>query len=130
MDLIFSVFDFIWGEFNAISEIPLKSYAYAPYIMHIIERVMGRIFGYDKEHHPLRIKNNLRAPVEERRAAAPHSLPPRAARGRKQQGDKPLSPIRKNFSLLFMICKSQHAADVRAQHERRERRKITKSVKK
>jgi hypothetical protein len=130
MDLIFSVFDFIWGEFNVISEIPLKSYAYAPYIMHIIERVMGRIFGYDKEHHPLQIKNNLRAPVEERRAAAPHSLPPRAARGRRQQGDKPLSPIRKNFSLLFMMCKSQHVADVRAQHESRERRKITKSVKK
>jgi hypothetical protein len=27
------------------------------------------------------------------------------------------------------MCKSQHAADVRAQHGRRERRKITKSVK-
>jgi hypothetical protein len=27
------------------------------------------------------------------------------------------------------MCKSQHAADVRTQHERRERRKITKSVK-
>jgi hypothetical protein len=27
------------------------------------------------------------------------------------------------------MCKSQHTADVRAQHERRERRKITKSVK-
>jgi hypothetical protein len=27
------------------------------------------------------------------------------------------------------MCKSHHAADVRAQHERRERRKITKSVK-
>jgi hypothetical protein len=27
------------------------------------------------------------------------------------------------------MCKSQHAADVRAQHERYERRKITKSVK-
>jgi hypothetical protein len=30
---------------------------------------------------------------------------------------------------LFRICKSQHAVDVRSQHERRERRKITKSVK-
>jgi hypothetical protein len=48
----------------------------------MIERVMGQIFGYDKEHHPLRIKNDLRAPVEERRAAAPRSSPPRAARGR------------------------------------------------
>jgi hypothetical protein len=67
--------------------------------------------------------------VEERRAAAPRSSPPRAARGRGWQGDKPPSPIRKNFSLLFGMCKSQHATDVRAQHESREREKITKSVK-
>jgi hypothetical protein len=54
---------------------------------------MGRTFGNNKEHHPLRIKNDLRAPVEERRAAAPRSSPSRAARGRGQQGDKPLSSI-------------------------------------
>jgi hypothetical protein len=46
-----------------------------------------------KVHHPLRIKNDLRAPVEESRAAAPHSSPPKAARGRGQPRDKPLSPI-------------------------------------
>jgi hypothetical protein len=80
----FSVFDFICGEMKAISESPLKSSGYAPYIMHMIERVTGQTFRYDKEHHPLRIKNNLRAPVEERRAAAPRSSPPRAARGRGQ----------------------------------------------
>jgi hypothetical protein len=97
--------------------------------MHMIERVTGRTFGYDKEHHPLRINNDLRAPVEERRAMTPRSLPPRATRGRGQQGDKPPSPIQKKFRLLFGMCKSQHATDVRAQHERRERRKITKSVK-
>jgi hypothetical protein len=97
--------------------------------MHMIERVMGRTFGYDKDHHPLWIKNDLRAPVEERRAVAPRSSPPRAARGRGKQGDKPLSPIQKIFSLLFGMCKYQHATDVRAQHERRERRKITKLVK-
>jgi hypothetical protein len=125
----FSVFDFIWGEIKTISESPLKSCGYAPYIMHMIERVTGQTFGYDKEHHPLRIKNDLRAPVEERRAAAPYSSPPRAARGRGQQGGKPPSPIQKFFSLLFRMCKSQHATDVRAQHERRERRKIIKSVK-
>jgi hypothetical protein len=68
-------------------------------------------------------------PVEERRAAAPRSSPPRAARGRGQQGDKPPSHIQKIFNLLFGMCKSQHVTDVRAQHERRERRKITKSVK-
>jgi hypothetical protein len=125
----FSMFDFIWGEIKAISESPLKSCGYAPYIMHMIERVMGRTFGYDKEHHPLRIMNDLRAPMEERRAAAPHSSPPRAARGRCQQGDKAPSPIQKIFSLLFGMCKSQHVADVRAQHDRCKRRKITKSVK-
>jgi hypothetical protein len=125
----FSVFDFIWGEIKAISESPPKSCRYTPYIMYMIERVMDQTFGYDKEYHPLWIKNNLRAPVEERRAAAPHSSPPRAARGRGQQGDKPLSPIQKIFSLLFGIFKFQHATDVRAQHERHERRKITKLVK-
>jgi hypothetical protein len=98
--------------------------------MHMIERVTGQTFGYNKEHHPLQIKNDLRAPVEERRAVTPCSPPPRAARGRGQSRDKHPSPIQKIFSLLFGMCKSQHDTDVRAQHERRERRKITKSVKK
>jgi hypothetical protein len=67
--------------------------------------------------------------MEERRAATPHSSLPRAARGRGWQGDKPLSPIRKMLNLMFGMCKSEHAADVRAQLERRQRSKITKSVK-
>ena len=125
----FSVFDFIWEEIKAISENPLKSCGYTTYHMHIIERVIARTFFYENEHHPLWIKNDLRAPVEESRPATPHSSPPRIARGRGQPRDKPPSPIWKKFSLLFGMCKSQHAADVRAQHERRERRKITKSVK-
>jgi hypothetical protein len=78
----FSVFDFMWEEIKVISESPLKSYGYAPYIMHMIERVSDRTFGCDKEHHSLRIKNDLRRPVEERRAMAPHATPPRVARGR------------------------------------------------
>jgi hypothetical protein len=126
----FSMFDFIWEEIKAISENPLKSYGYASYIMHMIERVTCRTFGYDKEHQPLRIKNDLRAPVEDRRTAAPRgSSPPRAARGRGQRGDKPPSPIRKMLGLIFGMCKSQHAADVKALHERRARKKDTKSVK-
>jgi hypothetical protein len=128
--LEFSVFDFIWEEIKAISENPLKSCDYAPYIMHMIERVTGRTFGYDKQHQPLRIKNDLRAPVEDRRTAAPRgSSPPRAIRGRGQRGDKPSSPIREMLGLIFGMCKSQHAADVKAQHERRARRKDIKSVK-
>jgi hypothetical protein len=78
----FSVFDFIWKEINAISENPLKSCGYAPYLMHMIERVTARIFFCEKSTTPLRIKNDLRAPVEDSRAVAPHSSPPRAARGR------------------------------------------------
>jgi hypothetical protein len=95
----------------------------------MIERVSSRTFRCDKEHHPLRIKIDLRAPVEKRRTAAPHASPPRAARGRGQQGDKPPSPIQKIFSLLFGMCKSQYAIVVRAQHERREKKKIIKSIK-
>jgi hypothetical protein len=122
-------FDFIWEEIKVISESPLKSCGYVPYIMHMIERVSGRTFGCNKEHHLLRIKNVLRAPVEDRRAAAPQTSPPRAARRSGQHGDKPLSPVQKNFSLLFGRCKSQRIVDVKAQQERRARRKDTKSVK-
>jgi hypothetical protein len=77
-----SVFDFIWEELKAISENPLKSYGYALYLMHMIERVTTQTFFCEKEHHLLRIKNDLRASVKDSRAATPHSSPPRAARGR------------------------------------------------
>jgi hypothetical protein len=59
----FSVFDFIWEEINAISENPLKRCGYAPYLMYMIERVTAQTFFYEKEHHPLQIKNDLRALV-------------------------------------------------------------------
>jgi hypothetical protein len=89
----FSIFDFIWKEINAISENLLKNCGYAPYLIHMIERVTAQTFFYEKEHHPSRIKNDLRASVKDSRAAAPHSSPPRAARRRGQQRDKPPSPI-------------------------------------
>jgi hypothetical protein len=97
------VFDFIWEEIKAISESPLKSCGYAPLIMHMIERVMGRTFGYDKEHHPLQIKNDLRALIEVRRATAPRGSPPRAARRSWQQGNKPPSPIQKNQLVVWDV---------------------------
>jgi hypothetical protein len=37
--------------------------------------------------------------------------------------------FKKKFSLLFGMCKSQHFIKVNAQHERRARRKYTKSIK-
>jgi AraC-like DNA-binding protein len=125
----FSIFDFIWKEIKAILKNPLKNYRYAPYLMHMIERLTARTFFCEKEHHPLWINNDLRAPMEDSRAAAPHYSTPRVARGRGQPRDKPPSPIQKKFNLLFGMCKSQHVADVKTHHERRERKKITKSMK-
>jgi hypothetical protein len=66
----FLIFDFIWKEIKVISENPLKSCGYATYLMHMIERVTARIFFYEKEHHLLWIKNDLRAPMEDSRATA------------------------------------------------------------
>jgi hypothetical protein len=40
----FFIFDFIWEEIKAISKNSLKSCRYAPYLMHMIERVTARIF--------------------------------------------------------------------------------------
>jgi ethanolamine utilization cobalamin adenosyltransferase len=40
----FSIFDFIWKEIKVISQNPLKSYGYAHYLIHMIERVTDQIF--------------------------------------------------------------------------------------
>jgi hypothetical protein len=88
----FCIFDFIWEEIKAISESPLKSGGYAPYLMHMIERMMGRTIGYDMEHHPLRIKNDLKAPVE--RVAAPRgSSPPELLEGEGSKETNPCHPL-------------------------------------
>jgi hypothetical protein len=125
----FFVFDFIWDEIKSISENPLKSCGYAPYIMHMIERVIAKTCKYEKEHQPLRIKNDLKSPVEDSGAAVASrvSPPPRATRS-GQQGEKPPSPLQKMLGLIFGMCKSQHVTDVRT-HERRARKKDTQSIK-
>jgi hypothetical protein len=124
------VLDFILEEIKAISESYLKSYGYAPYIMYMIERVTARTFGWDKEHQSLKIKNDLKALVEERRTTAQLASPPhRAARRGGQQGEKSPSPIWRMLGVLFGICKSQHAVDVRAHHERQAQKKDSKSIK-
>jgi hypothetical protein len=105
MDLIFSVIDFIWEEIKTISESSLKSYGYAPYIMHMIERVSDHTFGCDKEYHPFRIKNDSRALMEERRAVTPQVSPPRVVSGRGQQGDKSHLLFRR-FLACYLGCAS------------------------
>jgi hypothetical protein len=57
--------------------------------MHMIERMTGQTFGYDKKH----LKNDLKTPVDDRRTVAPRASPHRDTRGRGQPQDKPLSPI-------------------------------------
>ena len=53
----FSVGDIIWEEFKHISETPLKTCGYAPYIMRMILKVTMRNFGMDVKHELLRIKH-------------------------------------------------------------------------
>jgi hypothetical protein len=53
----FSVGDFIWEEIKHISETPLKTCGYAPYIMRMLLTVTRRNFGMDVKHEPLRIKH-------------------------------------------------------------------------
>jgi hypothetical protein len=101
----FSIFDFIWEEIKAISENPLKSYGYAPYLMHMIERVTARTFFCEKEHHPLRIKNDLRAPVEESRSAA-HILHILGLLEGEGSQETSLCPLFRKFSACCLGCAS------------------------
>jgi hypothetical protein len=64
--------------------------------MHMIEKVTARTFRCDKEHHLLRVKNDIRLPVEDRRVAAPRvSSPPSVARGRGSMETSPCLLFRK-----------------------------------
>jgi hypothetical protein len=53
--LPFSVSDFIWEEIKSISESPQRLCGYAPYIMHIIEKVSNRKFLKDTKHEPFKV---------------------------------------------------------------------------
>ncbi|TVU38441.1 hypothetical protein EJB05_11812, partial [Eragrostis curvula] len=76
----FSVFDFIWEEIKIIANNPLKSCGYAPYIMLMIEKVTGATFECEMKHLYLKVKVNLKMPVEDSGAAA-QSHEPSSSRG-------------------------------------------------
>ena len=57
--LPFSVFDFIWSEIRSVGERPLKGCGFAPYIMYMIEQVIGHTFEYDKIYKVLKIVVDL-----------------------------------------------------------------------
>ena len=116
----FSVFDFIWCEIQSVGERPLKGYGFSPYIMYMIEKVIGHTFKYDKIHKALKIVADLPEigipPVGLGEAAATAmadapaggvpvggaSLPPRGSHSHSSSGSgsSPL-PIYKFFSSIF-----------------------------
>ena len=132
------------GVRPGVLERPLKGCGFAPYIMHMIEQVIGHTFEYDKVHKALKIVADLpkvRVPPVGPRgaAAAPEADAPIgvAAEGRASplphapshsspHRRNPHSPIRKMFSAIFGMCK-----DIRTyqQKEREARRKDTRTLK-
>jgi hypothetical protein len=49
-----SVMDFVWEEIKGISMNPQKTCGFTPYLMFIIEDVMGRNFSKEGKHMPFR----------------------------------------------------------------------------
>jgi hypothetical protein len=134
--LPFSVSDFIWEEIKTISESPQRLCGYAPYIMHIIEKVSNRIFLKDSKHDLFKVPvpKRLRIPspgrydevMEEGEGQKQEQHQPAAATGLDQIGltglgnrpnrfgvgsssqprDKPPSPIRKLLNFFTSMWKS------------------------
>ena len=119
----FSVFDFIWSEIRSVGERPLKGCGFAPYIMHMIEQVIGHTFEYDKVHKALKIVADLPevgvpliglgggvaaleadAPIGGVAAGRASPLP-HAPSCSSPHRCSPPSPIRKMFSAIFEMCK-------------------------
>ena len=119
----FSVFDFIWCEIRSVGERPLKGYGFAPYIMHMIEQVIGHTFEYDKVHKALKIVADLPeigvppaglgaaaaapevdAPIGGAVVGGASPLPHAPSRSSSRRRSPP-SPIHKMFSAIFGMCK-------------------------
>ena len=138
----FSVFDYIWEEIKSISKTPQKYCGYGAYLMYMIDHKTNKRFECDYVHTPIDIKMDfhpgptLAQIIKSREqdaaqgdeGAAPHvpSAPQvpscsHSKRGgsRGQIWEKPPSPIRKIFNMIFGMCKSTH--DV--MHKERQRRK-------
>jgi hypothetical protein len=128
----FSVFDFIWSEIQSVGERPIKGYGFGPYIMYMIEQVIGHQFEYDITHKVLKIVANLPevrvpppgprvavaeadAPEGGAAAAGGASPPPRAPSRSLSYHRSPPSPICKFFSAIFGMCKD---SEVRQRKER------------
>jgi hypothetical protein len=146
------VIDYIWEEIKAISLNPQKNCAFKPYLMFLIEDVMGRSFLKEGIHMPFR-PNPIKKPLI---PPAQASSPPRAdpipqqqheaakpvrlarytsqtglddqGQSSAQQREKSSSSIKKLFGLLFGMCRSHHAIETRLHEERKAREKLQKDM--
>jgi hypothetical protein len=55
----FSISRYIWNKIHDTSEDLVKSLPYAPYIMHVIEQVLGIRFPTDAQHKLLKLTNKM-----------------------------------------------------------------------
>ena len=53
----FSISRYIWYKIHDATEDPVRHYLYAPYLMHVIEQVLGIRFPTDSNHKLLKITN-------------------------------------------------------------------------
>jgi len=142
----FSVMDFVWEEIKIIASSPQKGCVYGPILMDVIETVTKTTFRKEMEHAPLRIavpKKPILLPsaADEQAAAQSPPPPPPGAQQRQhsqrragaasssQVYDKPPSPLRKFFNIMLGMCKNQHDIRVAQHHERQERKKNTRRLK-
>lgn len=140
--LPFSVFHFIWKEIKSIAQSPLKNCGNAPHLMYMIESVPQTKFVKDVKHKSLKVIR-MKDPIVPRGPGESSSAPPPpvGASGEPSQGvgeqgqrgsqweiphmsgDKPPSPIRRMFNMVFGMCVRQQDIDEKAHLERQARRR-------
>ena len=101
----------MWGKIVEASVDPHKSLPYAPYLMHIIEQVVGHSFYPDTPHRSYGVRNlnpqrirgaaaDTPAPAASSPGGAPSSPPRRSSSGRREH-DGPIKFALKKFFSYF-----------------------------
>jgi hypothetical protein len=92
----FCVSDFMWYKIEEAANDPHKSLSYAPYLMHIIEQVVGCCFSYDCNHPPSNVRN-LGPHLRSRGTPTTTPLADPAGAGTSHSGGAPSSPPRSSL---------------------------------
>jgi hypothetical protein len=148
-----SVMDFVWEEIKGISMNPQQTCGFTPYLIFMIEDVTRRSFPKEGKRMSFRPKPTKKPLIPPAQVSSPpradptpqqqHKVaePVRPARptGQTNLGDqgqssarqreKPSSPLKKMFGLLFGMCRSHHAVETRLHEERKSRKKLQKDMK-